>query len=113
MRKELAFLKKTTAVKDIKDEDVLERDGFIIARKEVGTGSYSKLLRAKQTQNEAIVCKVIILGKSSHKYKQLLFSESLKVQRYVRSGGESVVQNTPTFAKFSTFLPPIKRFRYL
>jgi hypothetical protein len=35
MRKELAFLKKTTAAKDIKDEDVFERNGFIIARKEV------------------------------------------------------------------------------
>jgi hypothetical protein len=72
MRKELAFLKKTTAAKDIKDEDVLKKNGFVIDRKEVGTGSYSKLLRAKQTQNEAIVCKVIILDKCPQKYKVLL-----------------------------------------
>ncbi len=88
MRKELAFLKKTTAAKDIKDEDVLERNGFTIARKEVATGSYSKLFTAKQTQNEAIVCKVIILDKCPQKYKQLLLSESLKIERYVGSGGE-------------------------
>jgi hypothetical protein len=49
MRNEL-FLKKTTAAKDIKDEHVLERRGFFIAREEVGTGSYSKLFRAKYTK---------------------------------------------------------------
>jgi hypothetical protein len=69
MRKELAFLKKTTADKDIKDKDVLERNGFTIAQKEVATGSYSKLLRAKHIQNEAIVCKFIILDKCPQKYK--------------------------------------------
>jgi predicted membrane metal-binding protein len=83
MRKKLAFLKKITAAIDIKDKDVLERNGFIITRKEVGTGSYNKLLRAKQTQNEAIVRKVTILDKCPQKYKQLLLSESVKVQRYV------------------------------
>jgi hypothetical protein len=83
MRKELAFLKKTTADKDIRDEDVLERNVLTIARKEVGTGSYSKLLRAKHSQNETIVCKVIILDKCPQNYKQLLLSESLKVRTYV------------------------------
>jgi hypothetical protein len=38
MRKELAFLKKITAAKDIKDEDVLEWNFFIFARKGVRTG---------------------------------------------------------------------------
>ncbi len=57
MRKELAFLQKTTAAKDIKDKDVLERNGVTIARKEVGTGSYSKLLRAKQFERIR-VCRV-------------------------------------------------------
>ncbi len=47
MRKELAFLKKTTAAKDIKDEDVLKKNGFVIARKEVGMGSYSKHFKSK------------------------------------------------------------------
>jgi len=75
MRNKL-FLKKTTAAKDIKDEDVLESNGFTIARKEVATGSYSKLLRAKYTQNEAVVCKVIVLDKCPQKYKELLLSES-------------------------------------
>jgi hypothetical protein len=88
MRKELAFL-KTTAAKDIKDEDVLERNSFTIARKEVATGSYSKLFRAKHTQNEAIVCKVIILDKCPQKYKELLLSECLKVERYMGSDGEN------------------------
>jgi hypothetical protein len=83
MRKELAFLKKTTADKDIRDEDVLERNVLTIARKEVGTGSYSKVLKAKHIQNEAIVCKVIILDKCPQSYKQLLLSESLKVRKYV------------------------------
>jgi hypothetical protein len=82
MRKELAFLKKTTAAKDIRDEDVLERNCFIINRKEVGTGSYSKLLRIKQTKNVAIVCSHYF-RQMYEKYKQLLILESLKVQRYV------------------------------
>jgi hypothetical protein len=50
VKKELLFLKKTTAANDIKDEHVLERRGFFIAREEVGTGSYSKLFRAKYTK---------------------------------------------------------------
>jgi hypothetical protein len=99
MRKGLAFLKKTTATKDIKDEHVLERNGFTIARKEVATGSYSKLFRAKQAQNEAIVYKVIILDKCPQKYKQFLLSQSLKVQRYVGSGGENGCAKHTNFCK--------------
>ncbi len=95
----MAFLEKTTAAKDIKDEDVLERNGFTIAREEVATGSYSKLFRAKHTQNEAIVCKVIILDKFPQKYKQLLLSESLKVQRCVGSGGENGCAKHTNFCK--------------
>jgi hypothetical protein len=99
VRKEFALLKKTTAAKNIKNEDVLERNGSTIARKEVGTGFYSKLLRAKQTENEAIVCKVIILDKYSQKYKQLLLSESLKVESYVGSGGEKGCAKHTNFCK--------------
>jgi hypothetical protein len=104
---------KTTAAKDIKDEHVLERNSFTIARKEVATGSYSKLFRAKQIQNESIVCKFIILDKCPQKYKQLLLSESLKVQRYVRSGGENGCAKHTNFCKVFHILPPIQRFTYL
>ncbi len=113
MRKELAFLEKTTAAKNIKDEDVLERNGFTIARKEVVTGSYSKLLRAKQTQNDAFVYKVIILDKCPQKYKQLLLSQSLKVQRYVGSCGENSRAKHTNFCKVFDILPPIQKFTYL
>jgi hypothetical protein len=51
------------------------------------------------TQNEAIVCKVIILDKCPQKYKQLLFLEILKVQRYVGSGDEKSCAKQNNFSK--------------
>jgi hypothetical protein len=57
MRKEFAFLKKTTAAKNIKNEDVLGRNGFTIARKEVGTGSYRKLLEQNRPKMRPLFAK--------------------------------------------------------
>jgi hypothetical protein len=43
---------------------------------------------------KAIDCKVIILDKFSQKLKNCVLSESLKIQRYVGSGGENGILTT-------------------
>jgi serine/threonine protein kinase len=99
MRKEMAFIRKSLGVKQISDEDMLERNGFHLQRTEVASTSYSRIYRSKRGENEEMVCKVILLDKMPKDLKQNLLDISLKIQRYVGGADDSSGQsssNEPT-----------------
>ena len=86
MRKEMALIRKSLGPKVIRDEEMIERQGLTILRTELKSGSFSKVYKAKQGDNERVVCKVIILNKTPPEYRQNLLQVSLQVQRYVCGG---------------------------
>ncbi|XP_054165941.1 DNA ligase 1-like [Oppia nitens] len=96
MRKEMALIKRSMAAKPIKDEDMLQRQGYQILRTEVKSGHYSRVYRAKQDKNESVICKVVILEKVPNDYRQNLLESAVKIQRYIGSNAEeSANKDTP------------------
>ena len=86
MRKEMALIRKSLPAKQVRDEANIERQGLQIQRTELKSGHHSKIYKAKQGDQDNLVCKVIIIEKTPMPYRQNLTQQSLLIQRYIGGG---------------------------